>query len=116
MTLYQLEGNTNGGIWEVISVTSDRLSLTSPDPLNQFLNQVQVTGTGPAFEGQIGQVILLDHLYTKLGQASATGAVGMGQTTFSTTLYFQSTFPGRHPGRGMRVLSAPQPGQRLDRR
>jgi len=93
VTLSRLEGNTDDGIWEVISVASDGMSITSPAPLGQFLNPVKVTGTGNAFEGQIGQVILLDHLYAKLGQASATGAVGNGQTTFSTPLYFQSTFP-----------------------
>ena len=106
VTLYRLEGNTNGGIWEAVSVDSDGLSLTSPAPQSQIINSVKVTGTGPAFEGQIGQVILLDHLYTKLGQASATGVVGMGQTTFSTTLYFQSTFPAGIQ-EGVLVLSAP---------
>jgi hypothetical protein len=106
VTLSRLEGNINGGIWEVVSVTSDGLSITSPAPLSQFLNQVQVTGTGLAFEGHIGQVILLDHLYTKLGQTSATGAVGMGQTTFSTPLYFQSSFPAGIQ-EGVLVLSAP---------
>ena len=106
VTFSRLEGNTNGGIWEAVSVASNGLSITSPAPLSQFLNPVKVTGTGPAFEGYIGQVILLDHLYTKLGQASATGAVGMGQTTFSTTLYFQSTFPAGIQ-EGVLVLSAP---------
>jgi hypothetical protein len=106
VTLSRLEGNTNGGIWEAVSVASDGLSLTSPAPQSQIINPVKVTGTGPAFEGQIGQIILLDHLYTKLGQASATGAVGMGQTTFATTLYFQSTFPAGIQ-EGVLVLSAP---------
>ena len=106
VTLSRLEGNANGGIWEVTAVGSDRLSITSPAPLSQFTNPVQVTGTGPAFEGQIGQVILLDHLYTKLGQASATGATGMGNTTFSTILYFQSTFPAGIQ-EGVLVLSTP---------
>jgi hypothetical protein len=106
VTLSRLEGNTDGGIWEVISVGSDGMSITSPAPLSQFSNPVQVTGTGPAFEGQIGQVILLDHLYTKLGQAKATGASGMGHTTFSTTLFFQSTFPAGIQ-EGVLLLSVP---------
>jgi hypothetical protein len=108
VTLYRLEGNTNGGIWEVVSVASDGLSITSPSPLSQFLNPVKVTGAGAAFEGHIGQVILLDHLYAKLGQTSATGAVGMGQTTFSTPLYFQSSFPAGIQ-EGELVLSARSP-------
>lgn len=106
VTLSRLEGNTNGGIWEVTFVGSDHMTITSPTSLSQFSNPVQVTGTGPAFEGQIGQVILLDHLYTKLGQASATGAKGMGNTTFLTTLYFQSTFPAGIQ-EGVLVLSVP---------
>jgi hypothetical protein len=106
VTLSRLEGNTNGGIWEAIAVISNGMSITSPAPLAQFLNPVKVTGTGNAFEGQIGQVIVLDHLYHPLGQASATGAVGMGQTTFSTTLYFQSSFPAGIQ-EGVLVLSAP---------
>ena len=108
VTLSRLEGNTDGGIWEVVSVASDGLSITSPAPLSQFLNPVKVTGAGAAFEGHIGQVILLDHLYAKLGQTSAKGAVGMGQTTFSTPLYFQSSFPAGIQ-EGVLVLSARNP-------
>jgi hypothetical protein len=37
--------------------------------------------------------MVLDHLYNTLGKASATGVVGNGPTTFSTNLYYQSTFP-----------------------
>ena len=106
VTLSRLEGNTNGGLWEAIAVEVDGMSITSPAPLAQFGNPVQVMGTGNAFEGQIGQVIVLDHLYHPLGQASATGAVGMGQTSFSTTVSFQSTFPAGIQ-EGVLVLSAP---------
>jgi hypothetical protein len=38
-------------------------------------------------------VVVLDHLYQPLGQASATGAIGMGPTSFSSALDYQSTFP-----------------------
>jgi hypothetical protein len=93
VTLSRLEGNTAGGIWEAISVATDGLSITGPAPHSQFVTPVKVTGTGTAFEGQIGQVMLLDHLYNTLGKASATGATGNGPTTFSTSLYYQSTFP-----------------------
>ena len=106
VVLSRLEGNTNGGIWEATFVGSDHMSITGPASLSQITNPVRVTGTGPAFEGRIGQVILLDHLYTKLGQANATGANGMGQTTFSTTLYFQSTFPAGIQ-EGVLLLSVP---------
>lgn len=104
VTLSRLEGNTNGGIWEVISVAAPGLSITSPAPLSRISSPVQVAGTGSAFEGVIGKVIVLDHLYHSLGQASATGAIGMGQTSFSTILDYQSTFPAGIQ-EGMLVLS-----------
>ena len=106
VTLSRLEGNTNSGIWEAISVTADGMSITSPGPLAQLSSPVGVKGTGSAFEGQIGQVIVLDHLYNKIGQASATGAIGEGQTSFSTNVSFQSTFPAAIQ-EGVLVLSAP---------
>jgi hypothetical protein len=93
VTLSRLEGNTNGGIWEVISVTADRMSLTSPASLAVLSSPVSVKGTGDAFEGLIGQVMVLDHLYNMIGKTSATGVVGMGPTSFSASLYYQSTFP-----------------------
>ena len=106
VTLSRLEGNSNGGIWEAISVTADGMSITSPGPLAQLSSPIGVKGTGSAFEGQIGQVIVLDHLYNKIGHASATGAIGEGQTTFSTNVSFQSTFPAGIQ-EGVLVLSAP---------
>ncbi len=106
VTLSRLEGNINGGIWEAVAVTVDGMSITSPGPLAQFSSPVSVKGTGNAFEGQIGQVIVLDHLYHKIGQANATGAVGEGQTSFSTSVSFQSSFPAGIQ-EGVLVLSAP---------
>jgi len=93
VTLSRLEGNSNGGIWEVVSVTDPGLSITSPAPFSQISSPVQVTGTGSAFEGVIGRVIVLDHLYQPLGQAQATGAIGMGPTSFSSAVDYQSDFP-----------------------
>jgi hypothetical protein len=106
VTLSRLEGNTNGGIWEAISVTVDDMSITSPNPLAVLSNPVSVKGTGIAFEGVIGQVIILDHLYHSLGQATALGDVGMGQTTFSTSLNYQTSFPAGIQ-EGVLVLSEP---------
>lgn len=106
VTLSRLEGNTNGGIWEAISITVDGMSITSPDPLTTLSNPASVKGTGNAFEGVIGHVIVLDHLYNPLGQAMAIGVVGMGQTTFSTSLSYQTTFPAGIQ-EGVLVLSAP---------
>jgi hypothetical protein len=106
VTLSRLEGNTNGGIWEAIAVKVDGMSITSPDPLAILSNPASVKGTGNAFEGVIGHVIVLDHLYHSLGQANAIGVVGMGQTSFSTSLNYQTTFPAGIQ-EGVLVLSAP---------
>ena len=55
---------------------------------------MKVTGTGNAFEAVIGTVAILDHLYTDIGHASAGGATGNGNTTFSTSVPYNSTFKG----------------------
>src|SRR6266851_3286470 len=106
VTLSRLEGNTNGGIWEAVAVAVDGMSITSPVQPAVLSSPVSVKGTGDAFEGQIGQVMVLDHLYNTLGKTSATGVVGMGPTSFSTSLYYQSTFPAGIQ-EGVLVLYAP---------
>ncbi len=94
VSLQRLEGNTNGGIWEVVSVTSNGMSITSPQSRDLLTSPVKVTGTGNAFEAVIGTVAILDHVYTDIGHASARGAIGNGNTTFSTTVPYTSTFKG----------------------
>ncbi len=106
VTLSRLEGNTNGGIWEAVAVAVDGMSITSPVQSAVLSSPVSVKGTGDAFEGLIGQVMVLDHLYNTLGKTSATGVVGMGPTSFSTSLYYQSTFPAGIQ-EGVLVLYAP---------
>lgn len=108
VTLSRLEGNTNGGIWEAIAVATNGMSITSPVPQALISSPVVVKGTGNAFEGQIGQVKVLDHLYHSLGQASAMGAVGNGPTSFSTDVNYQSTFPAGIQ-EGVLVLSTYSP-------
>ncbi len=93
VTLSRLEGNTNRGIWEVIAVAGPGVSISAPASRTQISSPVQTMGTGTAFEGVIGQLQVLDHAYTELGHASAIGANGMGQTSFSTSVDYQSTFP-----------------------
>src|SRR6266852_5578797 len=106
VTLSRLEGNTQNGIWEAISVTVNGMSISSPGPLVVLSSPFSVQGTGQAFEGVIGHVIVLDHLYHSLGQANAMGVIGMGPTSFSTSVYYQSTFPAGIQ-EGVLVLSAP---------
>ena len=92
VALARLGDQTQNGIWEVVSVTTDRLAFTSPAPLSLLVSPVTVTGTGYAFEADAGHISLLDHLYTSIGEAHAVGAQGMGLTTFTSTLSFTSTF------------------------
>ena len=92
VNMSRLEGNTNGGIWEVTSVTTNAMSLTSPQERNRLSSPVTVKGTGSAFEGKVGKVFVLDHLYTAIGQADATGANGNGTTPFSTNVSYTPTF------------------------
>lgn len=92
LTMARLEGNTNGGIWIIIAVETDNMSITQPQFASQLQSPTTITGTGSAFEGVIGTVTILDHLYTALGHETVHGATGNGQTTFSTNVNYQSTF------------------------
>ena len=94
VSLERLERNTQKGIWEVVSVTAAEISITTPQSRDILASPVNVTGTGNAFEGVIGTVDVLDHLYTSIGHAHATGAIGNGNTTFSTVVAYNSTFKG----------------------
>jgi hypothetical protein len=106
VTLSRLEGKVNSGIWEVIAVTDPGLSITNPAPSSQVSSPIQVSGTGSAFEGVIGKVVVLDHLYQPLGQAQATGVVGIGPTSFAVAVGYQSSFPAGVQ-EGMLVLLVP---------
>ena len=94
VSLEQLERNTNKCIWEVVAVTAAVISITTPQSRDILTSPVNVTGTGNAFEGVIGTVDILDHLYTPIGHAHVTGAIGNGNTTFSTVVAYNSTFKG----------------------
>ncbi|GAC1385658.1 MAG: hypothetical protein NVSMB33_14890 [Ktedonobacteraceae bacterium] len=92
VTMSRLEGNSNGGIWEVTAVTTAGMSITAPQNRDRLTSPISVTGTGNAFAGKVGKVIVLDHLYTNIGQADANGAAGNGNTTFSTSVPYTSSF------------------------
>src|SRR6266571_7551292 len=94
VSLIRLEGNTNGGIWIVTSVESPNMSITAPQSLDRLTSPTTVTGKGNAFEGVIGTVKILDHLYSDIGHAQAKGAIGNGNTTFSTNVSYSSSFHG----------------------
>jgi len=94
VSLERLERNTSNGIWEVVAVTAENISITAPQSRDILTSPMNVTGTGNAFEGVIGTVDVLDHAYTPIGHTQVTGATGNGNTTFSTVVSYNSTFKG----------------------
>jgi hypothetical protein len=62
VTLSRLEGNTHN-MWVAIAMADGSiLSITSPQKLALLSSPVTVTGTGSAFEGDVGTIYVLDHL------------------------------------------------------
>src|SRR5579859_3339911 len=80
VSLGRLEGNSSSGIWEATSVTSPGISITIPQDRDRLSNPTTVAGTGS------GTVVVLDHLYTNIGQTNVHGS------TFSTNVSYNSTF------------------------
>ncbi|MFL5628591.1 MAG: hypothetical protein ACJ788_23665 [Ktedonobacteraceae bacterium] len=91
VTLNRLEGNANGGIWEATLVNSPGMSITRPQNRDRLSSPTTVTGSGNSFEGVIGKVVILDHLYTDIGHANASGTSG-SNATFTTNVTYNSTF------------------------
>ncbi len=94
VTLNRLERNTNGGIWEATEVSAADMSITAPPAGDRLTSPATVSGTGNAFEGKIGKVVVLDHLYNDIGHADAVGAIGNGNTTFSVSVPYTASFHG----------------------
>ena len=92
VTMSRLEQNSNGGLWEVTSVTSPGMSITTPQDRDRLTSPTTVQGKGNAFEGKIGKVVVLDHLYTDIGHSDAKGAAGNGSTTFSSNVSYNASF------------------------
>lgn len=96
VTMSRLEGNTNGGIWIVTGVSSNGLSLTAPTARDSISSPVTIAGTGTAFEGVIGTVQVLDHLYNAIGHAPAK--VASGSNSFSASVTYTTSFHGVQEG------------------
>jgi len=84
VNLSRLEGNKNGGIWEVTAVMGDQMFL--PSNLGRLHSPATITGYAPLFEGQAGVVTILDGLYNNIGFAIAMGS------PFSVSVPHTSTF------------------------
>jgi hypothetical protein len=96
LTMSRLEGRANNGVWEVTSASTGGMSITTPAAGEQLSSPFNAAGTGSAFEGVIGQLMVLDHLYNTIGQVQVKGAQGMGQTTFNANASYTSTFSSGH--------------------
>ncbi len=86
VVMSRLEGNTNNGIWEVTSVTSDGLSVTTPQNRDLLNGATTVTGTANAGS----KVKVLDHLYTVLSTTDVKDT--NGNTAFSTHVSYTTSF------------------------
>jgi hypothetical protein len=95
LAMSRLEGQA-GGIWEVTNASTSGMSITAPAAGEQLSSPFAATGTGNAFEGAIGQLTVMDHLYNTIGQVQVRGAQGMGQTTFNANASYNSTFSNGH--------------------
>lgn len=87
--LSRLEGNSKDGIWEVLSVSSQGMSLA----FSGRTSPLSVTGTGNAFEAVIGPLLVLDSHYKTIGKTTATttGSNGMGNGPFTATVTFDAS-------------------------
>jgi hypothetical protein len=94
VSLARLENNAKKGIWEVVAVTTNGISITSPQNRDILTSPLNVTGSGIASEGVIRTVEVLDHTYTPIGHAQVKGATGIGTTTFSSVVSYTTTFKG----------------------
>src|SRR5579859_481964 len=93
LTMQRLEGNINGGIWEIVDVsasTAAGLSITAPHSHDILTSPATVTGTGSTGAGISSSVVMLDHTYSNIGHSTAQGA--NGSAAFSVSVPYVSTF------------------------
>ncbi len=89
LSLSRLELNANGGIWEVTDVTTDGITISSPQNTQQLSSPAQVSGVDTAFAGKLTTIIIEDHDRAAIGQASVTG-----KSAFAMHIPYSSTFQG----------------------
>ena len=93
LTMQRLEGNINGGIWEIVGVAASSasgLTITTPQSRDILTSPMTVTGTGSTGAGISNSIVILDHTYSNIGHATAQGA--NGSAAFSVTVPYVSTF------------------------
>lgn len=97
ITLSRLEGDIHN-LWIVTSARSSRMAITIPHNASLVKSPVAVSGSGDAFEAQVGILRILDHRYREIGKVEARGVHGMGPTTFTVTLPYTSTVASTQEG------------------
>ncbi len=90
VALSRLELNTNGGIWEVTSIETPGLSITSPQNVQHLTSPVTVTGSKGALAGKMTTITVLDHDRTAIGHVTLTA----GQSNFTTSILYAASLPG----------------------
>lgn len=88
----RLEGNNNGGIWEATAITSDGLTLTSPQSMQHLTSPVTVAGTEKAYQGKRMILKVLDHFYSDIGHITVAASSVNGQGNFSASVPYTSSF------------------------
>ena len=90
VSLSRLELNTNGGIWEVTSIETPGLSITSPKSADPLSSPVTVTGSTGALAGKMTTMTVLDHDRTAIGHVTLSA----GQSSFTTSIPYTVSLPG----------------------
>jgi hypothetical protein len=86
-------------MWVVIGVEDSKtLTLKNITARQTMSSPVTLTGTGSAFESQIGQAVVYDQTYENIGQATIHGSKAFGPGTYSTKVSYISSFNGVQEG------------------
>ena len=95
VTLSRLEGNTHN-MWVAIAVADGPGALTSIQARSLIASPVKLEGKGNAFEKDIGNAYILDHLYTIVGQAHLSAAPGLENAVspYSVRVTYDTSFKG----------------------
>jgi hypothetical protein len=85
-----LELNTNGGIWEVTSIETPGMSITSLQSAEPLTSPVTVTGSKGAFAAKMTTISVLDHDRTDIGHVTLTA----GQSSFTASIPYAASLHG----------------------
>lgn len=90
VSLSRLELNTNGGIWEVTSIETPGMSITSPHSAEDLNSPVTVRGSKAAFPGKMTTIAVWDHDRTDIGHVTLPA----GQSSFTTGIPYAVSLRG----------------------